>query len=162
MFLRIFSPKEFLEMIFTKSLNLFLPTKFMPLTIFSDKVRFRYKSKNWQYQFDEIKELGLLKKKKKYFLENAAFIAVTATTYYCMLFSNLMDLYYIIPAILCYAFIIAIRFSNKAEFVYFVFVKDIYQNEIRTKIAAKDRMLVGKQIDSYLDLQFEKSVKRTA
>lgn len=162
MFLRIFSPKEFLEMIFIKSLNLFLPTKFMPLTIFSDKVRFRYKSKNWQYQFNEIKELGLLKKKKKYFLENAAFIAVTATTYYCMLFSNLMDLYYIIPAILCYAFIIAIRFSNKAEFVYFVFVKDIYQNEIRTKIAAKDRMLVGKQIDSYLDLQFEKSVKRTA
>lgn len=134
----------------------------MPLTIFSDEVRFCYKSKNWQYQFNEIKELGLLKKKKKYFLENAAFIAVTATTYYCMLFSNLMDLYYIIPAILCYAFIIAIRFSNKAEFVYFVFVKDIYQNEIRTKIAAKDRMLVGKQIDSYLDLQFEKSVKRTA
>jgi hypothetical protein len=133
----------------------------MPLTIFSDEVRFCYKSKNWQYQFNEIKELGLLKKKKKYFLENAAFIAVTATTYYCMLFSNLMDLYYIIPAILCYAFIIAIRFSNKAEFVYFVFVKDIYQNEIRTKIAAKDRMLVGKQIDSYLDLQFEKSVKRT-
>ncbi len=129
----------------------------MPLTIFSDKVRFRYKSKNWQY-----KELGLLKKKKKYFLENGAFIAVTAATYYCMLFSNLMDLYYIIPAILCYALIIAARFGNKDEFVYFVFVKDIYQNEIRTRIAYKDRALVGKQIDYYLDLQFERSVKRTA
>ena len=134
----------------------------MPLTIFSDKVRFRYKSKNWQYQFDEIKELGLLKKKKKYFLENGAFIAVTATTYYCMLFSNVMDLYYIIPAILCYSLIIAIRFGNKAEFVYFVFVKDIYQNEIRAKIENKDRILIGKQIDSYIDLQFERSVKRTA
>jgi hypothetical protein len=134
----------------------------MPLTIFSDKVRFRYKSKNWQYQFDEIKELGLLKKKKKYFLENGAFLAVTAATYYCMLFSNLMDLYYIIPAILCYSFILAMRFGNKAEFAYFVFVKDIYQNKIRTKIAAKDRILVGKQIDSYLDLQFERSIKRTA
>ncbi|WP_278020734.1 hypothetical protein [Flavobacterium ginsengisoli] len=73
-----------------------------------------------------------------------------------------MDLYYIIPAILCYALIIVARFSNKAEFVYFVFVKDIYKNEIRTKIALKDRKLVGKQIDAYLDLQFERSVKRTA
>jgi hypothetical protein len=134
----------------------------MPLTIFSDEVRFRYKSKNWQYQFDEIKELGLLKKKRKYFLENGAFIAVTAVAYYCMLFSNIMDLYYIIPAVLCYAFIIAARFGNKAEFVYFIFVKDIYQNEIRTKIASKDRLLVGKQIDYYLDLQFERSVKITA
>ncbi|MCM0668169.1 hypothetical protein [Flavobacterium tyrosinilyticum] len=134
----------------------------MPLTVFSDKVRFRYKSKNWQYQFDEIKEIGLLKKKKKYFLENGVFLAVTAATYYCMLFSNLMDLYYIIPAILFYSFIIAIRLGNKAEFIYFVFVKDIYQNKIRTKIATKDRILVGKQIDSYLDLQFERSVKRTA
>lgn len=134
----------------------------MPLTIFSDKVRFRYKSKNWQYQFDEIKEIGLLKKKKKYFLENGAFIAVTAVTYYCMIFSDLMDLYYVIPAILCYTIIIALRFSNPKESVYFVFVKDIYQNEIRTKIEAKDRVLVGKQIDHYLDLQFERSIKRTA
>lgn len=134
----------------------------MPLTFFSNEVRFRYKSKNWQYQFDEIKELGLLKKKRKYFLENGAFIAVTAAAYYCMLFSTMMDLYYIIPAILCYAFIIAIRFSNKAEFVYFVFVKDIYQNEIRTKIALKDRAMVGKQIDYYLDLQFERSIQKTA
>ena len=134
----------------------------MPLTVFSDKVRFCYKSKNWQYHFDEIKEIGLLKKKKKYFLENGAFLAVTAAAYYCMLFSNLMDLYYIIPAILCYSFILAMRFGNKAEFAYFVFVKDIYQNKIRTKIAAKDRILVGKQIDSYLDLQFERSIKRTA
>lgn len=161
-FLRIFSPKEFLETIFTKSLNLFLPTTFMPLTIFSDKVRFHYKSKNWQYQFDEIKELGLLKKKKKYFLENATFIAVNATMYYCMLFFNLIDLHYIIPAILFYVFIMAISFNNKAEFVYFVFVKDIYQNEIKTKIAPKDRRLIGKQINYYLDLQFERSIQRTA
>lgn len=134
----------------------------MPLTIFSDKVRFRYKSNNWQYQFDEIKELGLLKKKKKYFLENGAFIAVIAVAYYCMLFSDLTDLYYIIPALLCYTFIMSARFSNKAEFVYFVFVRDIYKNEIRTKIALRDRTIIGKQIDYYLDLQFEKSVKRTA
>ena len=134
----------------------------MPLTIFSDEVRFCYKSKNWQYQFDEIKELGLLKKKKNYFLENGAFMAVTGVAYYCMLFSNLMDLYYIIPALLCYAFIIVARFGNKTEFVYFVFVKDIYQNEIKTKIAPKDRALIGKQIDYYLDLQFERSIQRTA
>lgn len=134
----------------------------MPLTILSDKVRFTYKSKNWQYQFNEIKKLGLLRKKKKYFLENTALTAVTAATYYCMIFSDLMDLYYIIPAILCYTLIIIARFNNEAEFVYFIFVKDIYQNEIRMKIAPEDRRLVGKQIDSYLDLQFERSIKRTA
>ncbi|MET3025541.1 hypothetical protein ABXT06_02580 [Flavobacterium sp. UW10123] len=134
----------------------------MPLTIFSDKVRFRYKSKNWQYRFDEIKELGLLKKKKKYFLENATFITVTAFAYYCMLFSNITDLHYVIPAVLCYALVVVLWSSDKAEFVYFIFVKDIYQNEIRTKIASKDRALVGKQIDYYLDLQFERSIQKTA
>lgn len=134
----------------------------MPLKIFPDKIRFDYKSKNWQYEFDEIKEIGLLKKKKKYFLENGAFIAVTATAYYCMIFSNLMDLYYIIPTLLSYTLIIAARFKTKTDFVYFVFVKDIYKNEIRTKIASKDRLLIGKQIDQYLDLQFERNIGRTA
>ncbi|MDQ8012757.1 MAG: hypothetical protein REI96_09940 [Flavobacterium nitrogenifigens] len=134
----------------------------MPLTIFSDEVRFRFKSKNWQYQFDEIKELILLKKKRKYFLENGSFIAVTATAYYCMLFSNLIDLHYVIPAVLSYALIVALWFSDKTEFVYFLFVKDIYQKEIKTKIAPKDHVLVGEQMDYYLDLQFERSVKITA
>ncbi len=134
----------------------------MPLTIFPDKLRFCYKSKNWQYHFDEIKEIGLIKKKKKYLLENSAFAIVTAAAYYCMLFSDLMDLYYIIPAILCYTIIIAIRFNDPAEFVYFFFIKDIYHNEIVTKIESKDRDLVGKQIDYYLDLQFERNIQKTA
>jgi len=134
----------------------------MPLTIFADKVRFRYKSKNWQYQFDEIKEIGLRKKKKKYFLENGTFIAITAVAYYCMLLSDLAALYFLIPVLLCFTLIIELRSRNKQRFDYFVFVKDIYQNEIRTKIEPKDYTLVGKQIDSYLDLQFERSIKRTA
>jgi len=134
----------------------------MPLTIFHDEIRFHYKSKSWQYHFDEIKKIGLLKKKKKYFIENGAFIAVTAVAYYFMIFSDLMDLYYIIPALLCYVIIVAARFSEKSEFDYFVFVKDIYKNEIKTKIEVKDRVLIGKQIDYYLGLQFERSIKRTA
>ena len=105
----------------------------MPLTILPNKIRFSYKSKNWQYDFDEIKEIGLLKKRKKYFLENTAFAVVTAVTYYCMIFSDIMDLYYIIPALLCYTLIITVRFSDPTEFVYFIFVKDIYQKEIKTK-----------------------------
>ncbi|MCR4032372.1 MULTISPECIES: hypothetical protein [Flavobacterium] len=134
----------------------------MPLTIFPDKIRFRYKSKNWQYHFDEIKKLGLLKKKKKYFLENGAFIAVTAVAYYCMVFSDIMDLYYIIPTLLCYTLIISIRFKNDEEFVYFIIVKDIYQKEIRTKIEVKDRFVIRRQIDHYQELQFERKIKRTA
>ncbi|AWK07126.1 hypothetical protein HYN56_23995 [Flavobacterium crocinum] len=134
----------------------------MPLKILPDKIKFDYDSKEWQYQFNEIRELRLLKKKKKYFLENGAFIAVTGATYYCMIFSNLMDLYYIIPALLCYALIIASRFKNNNEFEYFIFVKDIYKKEIRTKIATKDRVLIGKQIDQYLGLQFERNIGRTA
>jgi hypothetical protein len=57
----------------------------MFITIFSDTIKFKYKSKNWQYNFDEIKELGLLRKKKEYFLESIAFIAVTAVVYCCMI-----------------------------------------------------------------------------
>ncbi|MBW1657124.1 hypothetical protein [Flavobacterium quisquiliarum] len=134
----------------------------MPLKILPDKIKFDYNSKKWQYEFDEIRDLRLLKKKKKYFLENGAFIAVTTATYYCMFFSNLMDLYYIIPALVCYTLIIAARFKNKNEFEYFIFVKDVYKNEIRTKIASKDRVLIGKQIDQYLGLQFERRIRRTA
>ncbi|WET01674.1 hypothetical protein [Flavobacterium sp. YJ01] len=134
----------------------------MPLTILPNKIRFSYKSKNWQYDFDEIKEIGLLKKRKKYFLENAAFAVVTAVTYYCMIFSDIMDLYYIIPALLCYTLIITVRFSDPTEFVYFIFVKDIYHKEIKTKIESKDRALVGKQIEYYLDLQFERNIQKTA
>ncbi|SFC97212.1 hypothetical protein [Flavobacterium phragmitis] len=134
----------------------------MPLKILPDKIKFDYNSKKWQYEFDEIRELRLLKKKKKYLLENGAFIVVTAAAYYCMIFSNLMDLYYIIPALLCYTLIIAARFKNKNEFEYFIFVKDIYRKEIRTKIASEDRVLIGKQIDRYLGLQFERSIGRTA
>lgn len=134
----------------------------MPLTILPDKIRFCYKSKNWQYHFDEIKEIGLLKKKKKYYLKNGAFTIVTAVTYYCMIFSDLPDLYYIIPAILCYAFIISMKGVNSARFVYFIFVRDINKNVIRTEIEAKDRLLVGKQIDYYLNLQFERNIGRTA
>ncbi|WP_163408273.1 hypothetical protein [Flavobacterium ajazii] len=134
----------------------------MFITIFTDTIKFHYKSKNWQYHFDEIQELGLLKKKKKYFLENGAFIAVTIVAYYCMIFTDIVDLYYIIPTLLCYVFIIIARFDNPSEFAYFVFVKDIYRKEIRIKIASKDRLLIGKQIDRYLDLQFERNIKKTA
>ncbi|MEL1254376.1 hypothetical protein AAEO57_11355 [Flavobacterium sp. DGU38] len=134
----------------------------MFITIFSDTIKLHYKSKNWQYHFDEIKELGLLKKKKKYFLENGVFIAVTAVAYYCMIFTDLMDLYYIIPTLLCYVFIIIARFDKPSEFVYFVIVKDIYRKEIRIKIDLKDRLPIGKQIDQYLDFQFERNIKKTA
>ncbi|MGO4770243.1 hypothetical protein ACEN2I_01145 [Flavobacterium sp. W22_SRS_FK3] len=134
----------------------------MFITIFTNEIKFHYKSKNWQYHFDEIKELGLLKKKKKYFLENLAFITVTTIAYYCMIFSSLVDLYYIIPTLLCYTFIIIARLDEPSEFVYFVFVKDIYKKEIRIKIASKDRFLIGKQIDHYLDFQFERNIKKTA
>ncbi|MFD1602616.1 hypothetical protein ACFSJW_20205 [Flavobacterium artemisiae] len=134
----------------------------MPITITPDKIKFCYQSNTWQYDFDEIKELGILKKKKTYFLENGAFICVTAIAYYCMIFSNLPDLYYIIPILLSYTFIIIARFYKPVDFIYFVLVRDIYEKEIRTKIDLKDRVLIGKQIDHYLDLQFEKNIRKTA
>lgn len=134
----------------------------MPITITPDKIKFCYESNTWQYDFDEIKELGILKKKKTYFMQNGAFIIVTAIAYYCMIFSNLPDLYYIIPVLFCYTFIIISRFYNPAKFVYFVLVRDVYQKEIKTKIALKDRFLIGKQIDHYLDLKFERNIKKMA
>ncbi|MBE8726912.1 hypothetical protein [Flavobacterium hungaricum] len=134
----------------------------MPITITPDKIKFCYQSKTWQYDFDEIKELTILKKKKTYYLENGAFMLTTAIAYYCMIFSNLPDLYYIIPALLCYTFIIILRFYKPVEFVYFVLVRDVYEKEMKTKIALKDRIVIGKQIDQYLELQFERNIKKTA
>lgn len=134
----------------------------MPITITPEKIKFCYQSNTWQYDFDEIKELGILKKKKTYFLENGAFIIVTAIAYYSMIFSNLPDLYYIIPVLFCYTFIIIARFYKPVDFIYFVLVRDIYEKEIKTKIALKDRVLIGKQIDHYLEIQFERNIRKTA
>ncbi|MFB9076785.1 hypothetical protein ACFFLS_23780 [Flavobacterium procerum] len=134
----------------------------MFITLTSDKITFRFKSKQWHYHFDEIKELGLVRRKKMFYLENTAFAAVTAITYYFMIFTNVSDLYYIIPAVLCYTILVIARFYHTDEFVYLVMIKDVYDNEKRIKIASNDRLLIGKQIDSFLELQFNQNIKKTA
>ncbi|MCD9576928.1 hypothetical protein [Flavobacterium soyae] len=133
----------------------------MFISLTHDQVQFQYGSKQWQYNFNEIVELGLLKKKKTYLFENGAFMAVTALAYYCMIFTSLMELYYLIPTLLCYSFLIILRFNNKTEFDYFVIVKDIYKKETKVKIDALDRPMIGKQIDQYLNLEFERVLKTT-
>ncbi|MCD0470541.1 hypothetical protein [Flavobacterium sp. JAS] len=127
-----------------------------------NQVHFCYGKNQWQYSFDEIVELAILRKKKTYFLVNTMFILITALAYYCMIFSDMVDLYYIIPTVLCYTFLIILRFNDRAEFEYSVLVRDIYQKEITIKIKAEDRNLIGKQIDQYLSLEFDRMVKKTA
>lgn len=133
----------------------------MFISLTHDQVQFQYGSKQWQYNFNEIVELGLLKKKKTYLFENGAFMAVTVLAYYCMIFTNVMELYYLIPTLLCYSFLIILRFNNKTEFDYFVIVKDIYKKETKVKIDALDRPMIGKQIDQYLNFEFERILKTT-
>ncbi|KFF03431.1 hypothetical protein [Flavobacterium reichenbachii] len=128
----------------------------MFITLTPDRIHFEYGSKRWQYNFEEIAELGLLKKKKTYFLENGAFILVTVLTNYFLFFSDFMELYYIIPALLLYTVIVISRFHNTIEFEYFVIVRDVYQKEIRVKIKALDRVIIGKEIDHYLSLEFDR------
>ena len=127
----------------------------MFITLTHDQVRFYYGSEHWQYNFDEIVELGLLKKKKSYFLENIAFLIVTAFAYYFIIFSNFVELYYIIPTLLCYTILIILRFPKNLEFDYYVIVKDIYQKETKVKIKALDKTKIGEQIDQYLSLKFD-------
>jgi hypothetical protein len=134
----------------------------MFITITSNQVHFRYGKNRWQYAFDEIDELGIVRRKKTYFLENLLFILVTAVAYYCMIFTHMADLYYIIPALLCYTILIILRFHDTVEFEYSVLVRDCFQQEIKIKIKASDRNIIGKQIDQYLNLQFDRMVKRTA
>lgn len=128
----------------------------MFITLTHDHVHFEYGSNHWQYNFNEIVELGLLKKKKTYLLINTAFILVTAIAYYCMIFSELTDLYYILPTLICYSLLIILRLDNKEDCEYFVIVKDIYKNEKRVKIKALDRPAIGKKIDQYLSLEFDR------
>ncbi|WP_281232941.1 hypothetical protein [Flavobacterium gelatinilyticum] len=137
----------------------------MFISLTNDQVEFNYGSKRWQYNFNEIVELGLLKKKKSYLFENTAFISVTALTYYCMLFTNLMELFYVIPALLCYTFLIILRFHNNKKFNYYVIVRDVYKKATVVKINNLDRPAIGRQIDEYLNFEFERAVnsaKKTA
>jgi hypothetical protein len=133
----------------------------MFFTLTHDQVQFQYGSKRWQYSFNEIAELGLLKKKKTYLLENSAFILVTALAYYCMVFSNLMELYYIGPTLLVYTILIILRFHNGIEFEYYVIVKDIYKKETKVKIRGTDRPAIGKQIDHFLNVNFDRLLQKT-
>lgn len=133
----------------------------MFITLTHDQVRFHYGSEHWQYNFNEIVELGLLKKKKSYLLENSAFVAVTALACYFMIFSDFVELYYIIPTLLCYTILIILRFNTDIEFEYYVIVKDIYKKEIKVKIKAFDRPVIGKQIDQYLNLKFDRILQIT-
>ncbi|MTH16107.1 hypothetical protein [Flavobacterium sp. LC2016-01] len=134
----------------------------MFLTLTSTQVHFCYRKKRWNYAFDEIIELGLIRKKKNYFLLNATFIAVTAIAYYCMIFTKMTDLYYIIPALLAYTVLIILRLHNPAEFDYYVFVRDCYEKEIIVKIKNKDKNNMGKQIDEFFNHQFERMTMQTA
>jgi len=133
----------------------------MFITLTYDQVQFYYGSKRWHYNFNEIVELGLLKKKKSYLLENSVFVAVTAFAYYCMMFSNIVELYYIIPTLLCYTILIILRFHADFEFDYYVVVKDIYKKEIKVKIKPLDRPAIGKQIDHYLNQKFDRILQLT-
>lgn len=132
----------------------------MFFTLTHDQVQFCYGSKRWQYSFNEIVELGLLKKKKSYLLENGAFIAITAIAYYCMVFSDLMEMYYIVPTLLGYTLIIIFRFHADIDAEYYVIVKDVYRKEIRVKIKNLDRPVIGKQIDQYLNLEFDRMLQK--
>ncbi|WP_264524318.1 MULTISPECIES: hypothetical protein [unclassified Flavobacterium] len=133
----------------------------MFITLTQDQVQFQYGSKRWQYCFNEIAELGLLKKKKTYLLENGAFILATALAYYAMVFSNLNELYYIGPTILVYTILIILRFHNTIEFDYYVIVRDVYKKETKVKIKVLDRHEIGKQIDQFLNLNFNRLLQKT-
>jgi len=61
----------------------------MSLTIFADKVRFCYKSKSGQYQFDPSQLSGLLIKKEKIFFGNRRF---NFRTRYSLLLSDFFNM----------------------------------------------------------------------
>ncbi|MWB93258.1 hypothetical protein GON26_02710 [Flavobacterium sp. GA093] len=134
----------------------------MFITLTPDQVQFNYGTKRWQYPFGDILELAILKKKKTYFFENAAFIAVTALGYYAMLFSDLTEMYYIVPTLLGYSIITILRFHDTSESVYFVIVRDRCQKEIKVKIKTEDKNLIEKQINDYLDLEYHRILKKNA
>jgi hypothetical protein len=130
------------------------------ITLTHDQVRFYYGSEHWQYNFNEIVELGLLKKKKSFLLENSAFAAITALACYFMVFSDLVELYYIIPILLCYTILIILRFHTNIEFDYYVIVKDVYKKQIKVKIKPFDRTAIAKQIDQFLSLKYDQILQK--
>lgn len=134
----------------------------MFLKLTSTHVHFTYRKKKWRYSFDEIIELGLIRKKKNYFFVNLLFFLVTIVAYYCMFFTKIKDLNYIIPALIAFSILIIIRFHNSSEFDYYVVVRDCYQKEIVIKIKIEDKNCVDKQITEFSNLQFERITKKTA
>lgn len=134
----------------------------MFITLTSDQVQFNYGSKRWQYPFEKIEQLAILKKKKIYFLENAIFFAITALAYYAMVFSDLNEMYYILPTLFCYTIIIIFRFHNPSDFEYYVLVRDVYQKETKVKIKVVHKNIIGKQIDEYLDFEYHRILKKNA
>ncbi|WP_426484840.1 hypothetical protein [Flavobacterium sp. 2] len=79
-----------------------------------------------------------------------------------MLFTKIADMYYVIPALLSFTILIILRFQDSAEFDYYVLVRDCYQKEIIVKIKGKDKNYMSKQIEEYVNIQFERITKKTA
>lgn len=133
----------------------------MFITLTNDVVEFNYGSKRWKYHFSEIVELGLVKSKKTFLLLDTALVSATAAGYYYAVNSDFLESYYIAPATLFYVLLLTKRFYNVEEFQYHVILRDIYDKTKTVKIKNEDRNAMGKQIDSYLELNYVRLTRKS-
>ncbi len=129
----------------------------MFITYTPQAVQFQYGIKGWQYTFNEIAEIGIVRKRKRYSIRNFIFITVAALLYYYLFFTDLKCFYLAIALIACFAAIVFFWFHNPDEFTYYLLVRDKKKKETKIKIKARDRHIIRKQLEYYEKLNFDRA-----
>jgi len=134
----------------------------MFINLTNDIAEFTYGRRQWKYGIDEILELGLAKKKKRYFLENATFIGLIIVAYYFMCFSHIKFWLYAIPTVIFCAFIFIAPLIDSCKYDYHIVVIDIYNKKTKIKIRQQDKLVILKKIDDFLKIKFDHITSRKA
>lgn len=130
------------------------------LTMDSNTVFLKYKKWEWAYRLEEISDLGLQKKRKLYSLPDIAVAFVTALSLYLMTNTNIEEVYYVVPLVIFYAFIVLLKCRHADKFIYYLVVKTNNGVVRKIKIDPLDRQDINREVVEFLSLKFERDIKR--
>jgi len=130
----------------------------MFITYTAHSVQFQYGAKGWQYDFNEIAKLGILRKRKSHIIENIISAIGCALVYYYLFFTDWDYAYAVVPLLLCFAVLLYFLFLRRSEFAYYIMVQDTNQKQTRIRIKAGDRHIIRRELEHYENIDFKRTL----
>lgn len=128
------------------------------ITIKNDIITIRYDKKELRYEFTDVHDIGLTKMKVKKNIALLNIIAVLLSLFPIALYSMLNNIYLIFFYVIILLIFLHFK-SNKYELSYYLKITMNNGCRYRLKIHSKDRLDVIREITSYIDYRFKKSMQ---